>query len=80
MIEDTLDSFLQGLFQFRHAREQLRGWTSATYLVLNTATTIDVASDDDDDDDNTNKWTAMRIDLFKDFEKIRLSTMNERMG
>ena len=77
IIEDTLDSFLQGLFQFCHAREQLHGWTSTTYLVLNTAMTIDVASDDDDDDNNTNKWTATMIDLFKDFEKIHLGTMNE---
>jgi hypothetical protein len=76
-IEDSIDSFLQGLFQFRRVREQLRGWTSATYMVLQTATTTDIASDDDDDEDNANKWSTTTIDLFKDFEKIRLSTMHE---
>ena len=77
IIQDNSDSFLQGLFQFCRAREQLRGWTSTTYLVLNTATTINVNSDDDNDINNANKWTATTIDLFKDFEKIHLSTMNE---
>ena len=54
------------------------GPVAATYdMVLNTATTIEVASDDNVDENNTNKWTTMTIDLFKDFEKIHLSTMNE---
>ena len=75
IIQDNTDSFLQGLFQFCRVREQLHGWTSATYMVLNTATTIDINSDDDDNDNDANKWTA--IDLFKDFKKIHLSTMNE---
>ena len=78
IIEDNTDSFLQGLFQFCHVREQLRGWTNTTYMVLNTTMTIDINSNDDDDDDNNaNKWTATTIDFFKDFEKIHLSTMNE---
>ena len=69
-----MDSFLQGLFQFCHVHEQLHGWTSTTYMVLNTTTTTDVASDSKDDKNNANKWSATMINLFKDFEKIRLST------
>ena len=32
-IKDNVDSFLNGLFQFHHAREQLHGWESATYII-----------------------------------------------
>lgn len=46
-------------------------------MVLKTATTTDIASVDDDDEDNANKWSSTTIDLFKDFEKILLSTMQE---
>ena len=77
IIEDTMDSFLQGLFQFCHAHEQLCSLTSTTYMVLNTTTTIEVSSNDNNDENNANKWTAMLIDLFKDFKKICLSTMNK---
>jgi hypothetical protein len=35
IIDHSIDSFLQGIFQFRRVREQLRGWTSATYMVVN---------------------------------------------
>jgi len=76
-IKDTVDSFLQGLFQFRRVREQFRGWTSATYIVQHTGATSDVDSDDDANEDDANKWSAITIDLFKDFEKIKLADMKE---
>jgi hypothetical protein len=31
--------------------------------------------DDDDDEDNANKWTAVKIDIFKDFKEIDLLKM-----
>ena len=39
--------------------------------------TVKVASNNDDDKNNANKWSTTMIDLFKDFEKIHLSTMHE---
>ena len=74
-IKDDVDSFLQGLFQFRRARAQLRGWSSATYLVAHEAADSSVDSSDDDDENNANKWTPTNIDLFKDFEKFDLRQM-----
>ena len=63
LIKDTVDSFLQGLFQFRHACAQLHGWTSTTYLVMHKAANSDVDSSDDDDDDDANKWSTTNIDF-----------------
>ena len=72
-----MDLFLQDLFQFCCVCEQLHGWTSATYMVLNTATTADMTANCDDDENNANKWHTTMINLFKDFEKIHLGTMKE---
>jgi hypothetical protein len=74
-IKDTVDSFLQRLFQFRRVREQFHGWTSTTYIVQHTGATSDVDSDDDVNKDDANKWSATMIDLFKDFKKIKLMDM-----
>ena len=70
-----VDSFLQGLFQFRRVREQFRGWTSATYIVQHTGTNSDIDSDDDANEDDANKWSSVTFDLFKDFEQIKLADM-----
>ena len=69
-IKDNVDSFLQGLSQFRHARAQLHGWTSATYLVAHQAANSNIDSDDDGKEYNANKWTPTNINLFKDFESL----------
>jgi hypothetical protein len=74
-IKDNVDSFLQGLFQFRRVREQFRGWTSATYIVQHTGTNSDIDSDDDANEDDANKWSSVTFDLFKDFEQIKLADM-----
>ena len=74
-IKDVIDSFLQGLFQFRHAHAQLCGWTSATYLVAHQAAHSNIESSDDDNDTNANKWMQTSINLFKDFEKFNLHQM-----
>ena len=75
LIKDEGDSFLQGLFQFRHTCAQLHGWTSATYLVMHKATNIDIDSNDDGEEYDANKWTTTNIDLFKDFEKFNIPQM-----
>ena len=46
-------------------------------MVLNTATMTEVTSNNNDDETNANKWSVTKIDLFKDFKKIHLSTMHE---
>jgi hypothetical protein len=74
-IKDDADSFLNGLFQFRRAREELRGWESATYIVKHEATSPDIGSDDDSNEEDANKWTPSRIDLFKDFDHINPTKM-----
>ena len=71
-IKDDVDSFLNGLFQFCRAREQLRGWESATYIIKHEATCTNIGSDNDSNEDDANKWTPTKIDLFKDFEHIHL--------
>ena len=75
LIKDNIDSFLQGLFQFRHAWAQLCRWTSATYLVTHQAVNSNIDSNDDGDEYDKNKWTPINIDLFKDFEKFSLTQM-----
>jgi hypothetical protein len=72
LIKETIDSFLQGLFQFRRIGEQFCGRTNATYIIQHTGATSDVDSDDDMNEDDANKWSATMIDLFKDFKKIKL--------
>jgi hypothetical protein len=74
-IKDNQESFLSGLFQFRRAREQFRGWDSATYLSKHQAANSDVDSDDDTDMHDANKWKTTKIDLFKDFEKIDIEEL-----
>ena len=74
-IKDDVNSFLQGLFQFRHAHAQLCGWTSAMYLVTHEATDSSIDSSDNDNENNANKWRPTNIDLFKDFEKFDLCQM-----
>lgn len=75
-IKDNADSFLQGLFEFQCAHEQLHGWASATYIVQHKATGNEVVDTDDDaDEDDATKWRATDINLFKDFEKIHLTDM-----
>ena len=74
-IKDNVDSFLQGLFQFRCAHAQLHGWTSTTYLVTHKAANSDVDSNDDSCENDANKWSATNINLFKDFEKFNLPQM-----
>jgi hypothetical protein len=76
-IKDDVDLFLNGLFEFRSAREQLRGWESATYIIKHEATSTDIGSDDDSNEDDANKWTPTKIDLFKDFEHIHLDEMKQ---
>jgi hypothetical protein len=73
-ITDSADSFLTGLFQFRRAREQFRGWESATFISQYQATSANTGNADNDDDlaDKSN-WDELKIDLFKDFEKIDLN-------
>ena len=75
LIKDDIDSFLQGLFQFRRTRAQLCRWTSATYLVMHQAVNSDINSDDDGKEYDKNKWTLTNINLFKDFEKFNLPQM-----
>jgi hypothetical protein len=74
-IKDNQESFLSGLFQFRRAREQFCGWDSATYISKHQAANSDVDSDDDMDMNDANKWTTIKIDLFKDFEKLDLEEL-----
>lgn len=54
-IKDTQNSFLSGLFQFRRAREQFRGWDSVTYISKHQAANSDVDSDDDSDMQDANR-------------------------
>ena len=75
LIQDNVNSFLQGLFQSRCAHAQLRGWTSTTYLVMHKAANRNIDSDDDNNNYNANKWTKSNIDLFKDFKKFNLPQM-----
>ena len=75
LIKDNVDSFLQGLFQFRCACAQLHGWTSAMYLVAHQAAHSGIESSDNDDETDANKWMQTSIDLFKDFEKFDLCQM-----
>ena len=75
-IKDNVDSFLQGLFQFRHTCAQLHGWTSTmTYLVTHKAANSDVDSNDDSCESDATKWSATNINLFKDVEKFNLPEM-----
>ena len=75
-IKDNVDSFLQGLFQFRHTHAQLRGWTRVTYLVTHKAANSDVNSDDDSCDNNANKWSATKtLTCSKTFKKFNLPQM-----
>jgi hypothetical protein len=74
-IKDDVDSFLNGLFQFCRACEELRGWESATYIVKHEATSVDIGSDDDSNEEDANKWTPSRINLFKDFKHINPTEM-----
>jgi hypothetical protein len=73
LITDSADSFITGLFQFRCAREQFRGWESATFISQYQATSTNSGtSDDDNNTADPSKWHELKIDLFKDFEKINL--------
>jgi hypothetical protein len=74
-IKDDIDSFLNGLFQFRQAHKELRVWESAMYIIKHEATSVDIGSDDDSNEEDANKWTPSRIDLFKDFEHINPTEM-----
>ena len=69
-IKDSPDSFIDGLFAFRRAREQLRGWYGATYMKTYTPTTDTEPNDSDEDYEDKTKWHSKDIDLFADFEKI----------
>jgi hypothetical protein len=69
-ITDSAESFITGLFQFRRAREQFRGWESATFISQYQATSTNSGSDDDNNTADPSKWHELKIDLFKDFEKI----------
>jgi hypothetical protein len=74
-IQDNADSFIAGLFQFRRAREQFRGWESATFISQYQATSLNNGSDADNDVSDPSKWQENKIDLFKDFERIDIDDL-----
>jgi hypothetical protein len=74
-IKDDADSFISGLFQFRHAREQFRGWEIAMFISQYQATSNNNGTEADNDTSDANKWHVSKIDLFKDFKKIDIDDL-----
>jgi hypothetical protein len=71
-ITDSADSFITDLFQFRRAREQFGSRESATFISQYQATSTNNSSEEDNNTTSPTKWQELKINLFKDFEKIDL--------